>query len=999
MDRFRLDGVDQDGVDTVEPMRPSSFDMTFSLGSYPRAQGLSRDSDQQQSNQDTNDDADANKKKPGRGEKGRLHVDELMGSSRSQKLENSGLGSSSGHKRHNTAGSPASSSVNKNVANIAFRLEEKAHEAIDMANLCGRVTWKLAKRTQDVHIYRPASLPTEEDASTKLYFRVSCEVKAHLGTIMEYLTPSNSSSYFDIESQVFPGLLHAAVIKRMELPERAPPAMSNSGQTLLFPSGASATTTASGSHDDTSSVDEDASDSFPHLQVKWHASRFAGRFVKPVDFFFVEYANIEAMADGRKRGYGYIRSVESFKGDELAIRLAGEDVAIPPSVAKCKRGVINKGVYVVSPSGDASGTYEVTCMMVIDFQKQFASAVGAKIIHNFTERLIGIRELLFNTLFRPIAVLPKTQWKPARSNKCAICICSFSIVKSKHHCRACGEAVCGQCSRKWTLQPGAQPETQARLCTSCSLQARSYLTPNGDPNRSPAGASSRFSSVINDFTASQLAGSRSTHVPRMATVYKCDVQVASTVSNDPDTFAAATSAFAKLVSALGDQTPHFMLVSYSHHHGGAAVYEALARAAPDTLFMGGTSSGGVYVGASSPALGLGKNNSSSSSNNFRHRQHSNAGAHGPTVGLWGIYDPEGSYAILNADLDRESPRDAARRCLMDGMGMLAMEPEESPDFVWTVMGGGDGTYDVDEQRDGEEEQITRTVNEIVDCSYSVVGGSSSRHAARSRGYATQLCSEGGNVGCVTKHGVCFAICCPSVEVAHAFFTCYDATDKSFVVTKASGRDLFALDHKPALEAINEATHGMLSEMTQRPDKFNLDSNLLPAYYPVARERRGAVPRGLKRNSSRYQMLQPENSARDLSLHLGAEVRLGERLHMMALSPRGVASKARRGLRDAVRISIPTLDLQDVIGCFLSVGMSYDRVLQGDLNAVADATGSAFPQGASLLSVSHGQQGVMAGGNEAVHANSMLTALIVTNRKKSQKLNPLRPLNVRRTNIS
>ncbi|GMF58494.1 unnamed protein product [Phytophthora fragariaefolia] len=989
MDRFRLDGVDdQDGVDTVEPMRPSSFDMTFSLGSYPRAQTLSRDSEQQ-SNQDEHDDAEA-ARRPGRGEKGRLHVDELMESTHSAKLDSSALGSSSGLKR---PGSPASSQVSNNVANIAGRLEEKAHEAIDFSNLCGRVTWKLAKRTQDVHVYRPANLPAEEDASTKLYFRVSCEVKAHLGTIMEYLSPSNSRSYFDIESQVFPGLLHAAVIKRMELPERVPLTMSSSGQTLLFPSGASATTTASGSHEDTSSVDEDSSESFPQLQVKWHASRFAGRFVKPVDFFFVEYANIEAMADGRKRGYGYIRSVESFKGDELAIRLAGEDVAIPPSVAKCKRAVINKGIYVVSPSGDSSGTYEVSIMMVIDFQKQFTSTVGAKIIHNFTERLIGIRELLFNTLFRPVVVLPKSQWKPARGNKCAICICSFSIVKSKHHCRACGEAVCGQCSRKWTLQPGAQVETQARLCTSCSLQARSYLMPNGEPGRSPAGVSSRFSTVVNDFATSQLSASRSTHVPRMATIYNSDVQVASTVSSDPDTFAAATSAFGKLVSALGDQTPHFMLVSYSHHHRGAAVYEALARAAPDTLFMGGTSSGGVYVGASSPALGLSKNSGSS---NSRHRQHSNTASHSPSVGLWGIYDPEGSYAILNADLDRENPRDAARRCLLDGMGMLAMEPEESPDFVWTVMGGAVDTYDVDDQRDGEEEQITRTVNEIVDCSYSVVGGTSSRHTQRSHGYATQLCSEGGNVGCVTKHGVCFAICCPSVEVAHALFTCYDATDKSFVVTKANGRDLFALDHKPALAAINDATHGMLTEMTQRPDKFNLESNLLPAYYPVARERRGAVPRGAKRNCSRYQMLQPETSARDLSLHLGAEVRLGERLHMMALSPRGVAPKARRGLRDAVRISIPTMDLQDVIGCFLSVGMSYDRILQGDLNAVADATGSAFPQGASLLSVSHSQQGVMTGANESVHANSMLTALIITNRKKAQKLNPLRPLNVRRT---
>ncbi|TDH68726.1 hypothetical protein CCR75_009156 [Bremia lactucae] len=983
MDRFRLDGVDQDGVDTVEPMRPSSFDMTFSLGSYPSAQGLSRGSDEKHSNnQDEIDNKDTRRLLRG-GEKGRLHMDKQLESVCPQNVEATGVMSSSVNTRATVSPPVSSSTAHKDVANIAFRLEEKAHEAIDAASLCGKVSWKLAKRTQDVHVYRPATLPLEEEASSKLYFRISCEMKAHLGTIMEYLTPSNSRSYFESESQLFPGLLHAAVIKKMELPERAPPAVISSGHTVVLPSSVLASTTASiSNNEDTCSVGEESSALFPHLQVKWHASRFAGRFVKPVDFFFVEYANIEAIADGKKRGYGYIRSVESFKGDELASRLSGEDVVIPPSVAKCKRAVINKGVYLVSPSGDASGTYEVTCMMVIDFQNQFTSSVGAKIIHNFTERLIGIRELLFNTLFRTIAVLPKNQWKSARSNKCAICTCSFSIVKSKHHCRVCGEAVCGQCSRKWSLQPGAQVETQARLCTSCSLQARSYLMPNGEPSRSPAGASSCFTSNNDDFSSSQLSGSQSN--VRMANAYKCDVQVASTLSHDFDTFTAVTTAFTKLIRSLGDQKPHFMLVSYSHHHEGAIVYKALSRAAPNTLFMGGTSSGGVFESAIPSAPGSELSGES--------KQHSDKRSNNATVGLWGIYDPEGSYAILNADLDRESPREAARRCLLDGMVMLAIEPEESPDFVWTVVGGRDSTSDVN----GEEEQIMRAVNEIVDCSYSVVGGSSSRHAASRRGFATQLCSEGGDVGCVTKHGACFAICCPSVEVSQALFTCYDATASTFSVTKAIGRDLFALDDKPALETLNEATHGLLTEMTQRPEKFNLESSLLPAFYPLARERRSAVPRGLKRNSSRYQMLQPEASVSDLSLHLGAEVRLGERLRMMTLSPQSVSSRVRRGLRDAIRVSIPTMNNQDVIGCFLSIGISYDRILQGDLDEVADATGRAFPRGALLLSVSHGQLGVMTGGNEAIYANSMLTALIITNRKKAQKFNPLRPLNIRVT---
>lgn len=964
MDRFKLDDM-EDEFDTVEPMRPSSFDMSFTLSSSRVAtaddDGDDDDAyvddeerwtttnwaaasrtmlvDEQQTTADNNSNSDQSS----------LHLSRQKSSLQEQQQR-----SQRGERRDAavaTSAAPGSSSgsnTKSSVATIALKLEEKAHEAISLASLCGKVPWRLAKRNQDVHIYRPATLPEEEQ--TKLYFRISCEVKANLSTILEYLTPNDTKSYVDIESQVFPGLLHASVIKRMELPENCVP--SQQQEPLA--------------KDTASSYEDDAAENFPRLQVKWHASRFAGRFVKPVDFFFVEYANVETMADGRKRGFGYMRSVESFKGDELATRLHSDDVTIPQSVSKCKRAVINKGIYLVSPSSDSSGTYEVTFMLVIDFQQQFTSSIGAKIIQNFTDRLMGIRELLFNTLFQPVALVTKDEWKPARRNKCTLCHSSFSFVKLMHHCRACGEAVCSQCSRKWVVQPGAQKETLKRLCTSCSLQARSYLM-SGDQQQqqnkqSPAAAARKISASQSMENFRMITGSSSAFHSRPARmlsdpVLTCDVKVASAVSTDTNHFNAISLAFHALTESLGGVAPHFMMVSYSKEYDGNAIYDALAHFAPDTLFMGGTSSAGVF--SERGAVGR-----------------------GPGIAIWGIYDPEGSYSVLNADLMAENPRDATRRCLLQSMEMLCMGPEENPDFIWMSV------------CTGSEEIVTGAVNEIVDCSVAHVGGSSTRnHIGVSTIPATQICSEGSNVGCVTTHGACFAICCPSVEVSHALFTCYEPKDTAFAVTKASGRELLSVDHKPAFTALNGACHGMLYEFVNRPERFNIETHVLPMFYPMARECKEAHES--KASPSRYQVIQPEFASRDMALHLGVSVKIGERLRIMSIAPENVKDKMVSGYRAALRSALPALDSADVIGCLTSVGLCYSKILNNDLKTIADATSRMFPNAAVLGSVSHGQQGVFPGTGDVIHANGMVSSLLITNRKKLQRLTHMQPLSLRR----
>ena len=50
---------------------------------------------------------------------------------------------------------------------------------------------------------------------------------------------------------------------------------------------------------------------------------------------------------------------------------------------------------------------------------------------------------------------------------CACCDYKFRIIDSKHHCRACGQGVCGKCSRKKRAVPVRGWEYPVRVCDKC----------------------------------------------------------------------------------------------------------------------------------------------------------------------------------------------------------------------------------------------------------------------------------------------------------------------------------------------------------------------------------------------------------------------------------------------------------------------------------------------------------------------------------------------------
>ena len=74
-------------------------------------------------------------------------------------------------------------------------------------------------------------------------------------------------------------------------------------------------------------------------------------------------------------------------------------------------------------------------------------------------------------------VAPLPPWVPdAARDACATCDAAFSVVRRRHHCRKCGEVVCGECSkgraRVSSLSPSTDDDAPVRVCDPCWRRLR-----------------------------------------------------------------------------------------------------------------------------------------------------------------------------------------------------------------------------------------------------------------------------------------------------------------------------------------------------------------------------------------------------------------------------------------------------------------------------------------------------------------------------------------------
>ncbi|RHY25529.1 hypothetical protein DYB25_013318 [Aphanomyces astaci] len=387
------------------------------------------------------------------------------------------------------------------------------------------------------------------------------------------------------------------------------------------------------------------------------------------------------------------------------------------------------------------------------------------------------------------------------------------------------------------------------------------------------------------------------------------VRVGTAMSASADTAHAVTDAWEKLVCMLQqEQPPHFVFVQYSCDHDPRAIVDTLQHLHPAVVFCGHS------IGV------LGQDAVLFQEEAFVRRTH--------VLSLWGLWDPDGNFATAAAAFSSVNPastgKDETRAAVNDAIRKLHLGPTDSPDFVWLV------------PSEGYEDVVVDTVSALLDTSLSTVGAS----AAHSR-----ICGMAGEAHVFSKDqpSVVLAMCCPSVQVAHAYFTCYDQNDRLFTVDKADGNRLMVLDNQPPL--------GLLREGLDRSKrKLYLDSKVFPAFGRIQPKDR------------RLQLIEPVAVHSDLTMTLSAPVSRGDQMCLMSMD------------RKAIPVEIAA-----------SCSASIVQHLGDDFDLLRTAVQTGLGKDPSIAitgSLSMCQLGVVHGAHHLSHSNGMVAALIITSKRKS-----------------
>nr|CCA22790.1 conserved hypothetical protein [Albugo laibachii Nc14] len=232
-----------------------------------------------------------------------------------------------------------------------------------------------------------------------------------------------------------------------------------------------------------------------------------------------------------------------------------------------------------------------------------------------------------------------------------------------------------------------------------------------------------------------------------------------------------------------------------------------------------------------------------------------------------------------------------------------------------------------------------------------------------------------------------AFCCPSVEIAHAFFTCYERESvKPLVVSQSLGKRIYKLNENPALVELNNARYDLLHDFVADPCKYDTSSSVLPLHYPLCRAQltqdEDRMPTIMR--FSKYQVIQPEHADEEFTLHLNVPVQNGEHLRLMTVDAQTIPEQIVSGFEEMMHVGAHRLNRNDIVGCMMSVSSNYARLMNGTIKPIAKAVGKHFRSAAILGTSSDGQQGLSLCGGEAIHANGMITAVLFTNIKKSSQ---------------
>jgi hypothetical protein len=393
------------------------------------------------------------------------------------------------------------------------------------------------------------------------------------------------------------------------------------------------------------------------------------------------------------------------------------------------------------------------------------------------------------------------------------------------------------------------------------------------------------------------------------------MKIASSFNTSRDTETALKSAYSDVENKLGGP-PTWMAVHGTYQHPGETITTTLQTLAPGVPFQGGTSCLGVMTEAGF---------------------HSDKGV---SLGLFAIRDAEGAYGVGHAAAEGD-PRQAGYRAVRDALQNAGKNTP--PLLVWITCAPG------------REEEILAGIEEgLAGANGPIIGGSSADNAVESKWY--QITN-----GQVLRDGVVVTALYPSRPVRYAFDSSYIPTSHTGIITKASGRTIYEINHRPAAKVYNEWTKGAI---TDHLDGGNI---LAPStLYPLGRT---AV---WSQGGAFYQLSHPEAVRENYALSLFTRAELGEEIVLMESSARDLVYRVDRVTSRALAgISAPAKQIAGALviycaGCMLAV--------QNEMPKVAKQFRQALGGQPFLGLHTFGEQGCALAG-ETVHANLMMSIIV------------------------
>lgn len=85
-------------------------------------------------------------------------------------------------------------------------------------------------------------------------------------------------------------------------------------------------------------------------------------------------------------------------------------------------------------------------------------------------------KLFLKAMYGSTSPLKPPTWVPdSEASVCRLCETPFTFFNRRHHCRACGQVVCNDCSRRRRIVERVDPLNVVRVCDLCSVSSKVYI--------------------------------------------------------------------------------------------------------------------------------------------------------------------------------------------------------------------------------------------------------------------------------------------------------------------------------------------------------------------------------------------------------------------------------------------------------------------------------------------------------------------------------------------